>query len=706
VNRGVRAAFEKADELEGPARAGFLRELAAGEPALHAEVLALLEASEAAGGFLECLRPNERSGERVGPFTVLGELGRGGFCLVQRARQHTPVQREVALKRLSSAAGGPAVVARFEAERQTLAGLSHPHIARFFEAGIDSLGQPWLAMELVEGLPVTTYVKTHGLARDEVIRLFLTICQAITHAHRKGIIHRDLKPSNLLVDAAGHAWVIDFGIAKVLEPLVPETAELTLAGQMIGTPLYMAPERFEGVSDTRADVYALGILLGELLTGRLLRQAETFWKLGPQAWARHLRETPVTAPRLGGDLDAILLKSIQSEPALRYGSVQEFADDLMAYLENAPVRARPPSLFYYSGKFVRRHRLLFGAATLALAGLITGLVFALQSAADARIGRAQAEASRDRATGVTEALSLLISSSNPEVSAGKPLPTMAEALDRFSVDLPRIVKHRPLVEQDVRLVLGEAWLGQGLLEKSEAEFRTVMELEKITGSRKGEALQSLAIVAVRGNKPAEAARILALPEAGSATGAVNTMLNLCMASYVSRHNGDLRAARKQIEAAFQISKRENLEVLQPDCAVKPWRSLVWLEQDENHLPEAEAAAKKMVSLAELGGPATGAFLAEARGILAGVVLAQRQDPEALKMLEESWRAFAHQYGEGHSFTLGFRLLLATHLRSAGQLEPALAHARFCLDAAEALPQSDPERVSHLLQARGLLGLRD
>ncbi len=706
MSRSLRTAFDEAAELKDSDRTVFLLRLANETPELHAEVVGLLSASEAAAGFLRCVDEHLDRGERVGPFIVMGELGRGGFSVVQRARQETPVQRVVALKRLSSSASAPAVVARFEAERQTLASLSHPHIARFFDAGADALGQPWFAMELVEGVPVTRYVREKNLSKDAMIRLFLTICQAITHAHRNGIIHRDLKPSNLLVDATGHAWVIDFGIAKILEPLLPATAEITVAGQMIGTPVYMAPERFEGISDTRGDVYSLGILLGELLTGRLLRQTQTFWKMGPQVWARHLRETPPPVPGLNAELDAVLLKAIEADPALRYGSVQEFADDLLAWLNNQPVRARPHSLWYHAGKYIRRHRLAFGAGTVALLGLVIGLIFALQATAVARQGLIAAETERARAEGVIGALNVLVATANPEVSEGKPALTMVESLQRFSDSLPRIVHDHPPVEQDVRFALGEAWMGQGQWAQAKAELIKAVALEKTTGRHLGEAWQCLAIIAVRQDDYPEAARILALPEVTMVSGNLIDPLtltsNLNLSAFVSYRNRQFAVARQQITAARNIIAREHYESTHPELAAKTWRVLAWVEQAERNFPAAEAAAEANVRLTAKADISGGAPLAEARGILAEIILKQRQDPAALQMLADTWQAFVVQYGHDHPYTLNFRLVLATHLLATGRRDEARDHAQAALASLQAHPKVDEEHMALLHHAKDLL----
>ncbi len=274
--------------------------------------------------------------ERIGSYEIVAPLGEGGMGLVYLAVQLEPVRREVALKLIKRGMDTDALLARFELERQTLAGLDHPGIARVFDAGATDGGRPYFVMELVEGVAVTEYAQREGIDRDGRIRLLLQACAAVEHAHRRGVIHRDLKPSNLLVDEEGALKVIDFGLAKLTRQGVG--AAQTLAGEVFGTPGYMAPEQAAGEEvDTRSDVFALGCVLRELV--------------GEQ-----------------GELRWVIAKAVEEDASRRYGSVTELAEDLRRFLDLRPLSAGPPSTSYRLGKFVRRHRAACAAGIALLFG--------------------------------------------------------------------------------------------------------------------------------------------------------------------------------------------------------------------------------------------------------------------------------------------------------------------------------------------------
>ncbi len=288
-----------------------------------------------AGGLLD---DAPGGGERLGAYELVAPIGEGGMGVVYLAEQHEPVQREVALKLVKRGMDTDALLARFEMERQTLAALDHPGIARVFDAGATPEGRPYFVMELVEGEPVTAYCASKNLEPNDILSLFLEACSAVEHAHRRGVIHRDLKPSNLLVTADGAVKVIDFGLAKLARP--GASSARTLAGEVFGTPGYMPPEQERGGEvDTRADVFALGKVLAELLGD----------------------------PR--GELRWAVAKATDEDPARRYGSVTALADDLRRFLDDRPLAAGPPTAGYRLGKFVRRHRTACAAgAALALGG--------------------------------------------------------------------------------------------------------------------------------------------------------------------------------------------------------------------------------------------------------------------------------------------------------------------------------------------------
>jgi tetratricopeptide (TPR) repeat protein len=386
----------------------YLAEACAGDDDLRRAARELLGAHVAAGSFLESPAPEldatrdlpqvtERPGAVIGPYKLLEQLGEGGFGVVFLAEQTQPVRRKVALKVLKAGMDTRQVVARFEAERQALAIMDHPNIAKVFDGGATPSGRPYLVMELVKGLPITEFCDQNHLTPRQRLELFLSVCQAVQHAHQKGIIHRDLKPGNVLVsrhDTTPVAKVIDFGVAKALGQELTDKTLFTGAAQMVGTPLYMSPEQ-AGMSDldvdTRSDVYSLGVLLYELLTGTTPFTRERFKDAGYDEIRRIIREEdpPKPSTRLSdstrtlpsisaqrqseparlskfvrGELDWIVMKALEKDRERRYESANEFAADVQRYLAGEAVQAAPPSVGYRFRKFARRNKRALVTASL------------------------------------------------------------------------------------------------------------------------------------------------------------------------------------------------------------------------------------------------------------------------------------------------------------------------------------------------------
>jgi eukaryotic-like serine/threonine-protein kinase len=406
------AALAKALPAE---RHAFLARACAGDAKCLARIEALLHAHEQPDSFLEPppvpLIPTvsepvaERAGTVIGSYKLLEQIGEGGFGVVFMAEQQEPLRRRVALKVLKPGMETRQVVARFEAERQALALMDHPHIAHVFDGGHTASGRPYFVMELVKGVPITQYCDEHNLAIRERLELFVTVCQAVQHAHQKGIIHRDLKPSNILVsvhDTVPVAKVIDFGIAKATGQQL--TTLFTNFAQLIGTPMYMSPEQAQlnGVDiDTRTDIYALGVLLYELLTGTTPFDAERLRTAGYDELRRIIREeeparpstrmsTLVPATRavlaqrqydggqlsqlLRGELDWIVMKALDKHRDRRYETASAFAADVQRYLHDEPVLARLPSVGYRLRKMVRRNRGAVMAVVVVMLVLIGGII--------------------------------------------------------------------------------------------------------------------------------------------------------------------------------------------------------------------------------------------------------------------------------------------------------------------------------------------
>jgi serine/threonine protein kinase/tetratricopeptide (TPR) repeat protein len=359
-------------------------------------------------------QPDDAAGEVEAPgavvagkYKLLEPLGEGGFGVVYLAEQTAPLRRKVAVKILKAGMDGRQVVARFEAERQALAIMDHPNIARVFDGGVTSTGRPFFVMELVKGVPITEFCDQHRLTPRQRLELFVDVCKAVQHAHQKGIIHRDLKPSNVLVsrhDTTPVVKVIDFGVAKALGQELTDKTLFTSVAQMIGTPLYMSPEQ-AGMSDldvdTRSDIYSLGVLLYELLTGTTPFSKERFKKAAYDEIRRIIREEDPPKPstrvsestetlpsvaanrgveprRLGGlmrgELDWIVMKSLEKDRNRRYETANGFAADVLRYLSGEAVLAVPPSTAYRLRKFLRRHKGMTVAASLVLFSLATGAV--------------------------------------------------------------------------------------------------------------------------------------------------------------------------------------------------------------------------------------------------------------------------------------------------------------------------------------------
>jgi tetratricopeptide (TPR) repeat protein/serine/threonine protein kinase len=426
VKADPKAIFLEA--LECPGREELLRFLdgaCGGDPALRARVEELLRAHRDAGSFLEepAAGPvvtvdeqpvREGPGTVIGSYQLLEQIGEGGFGVVFMAEQQQPVRRKVALKVLKPGMDTRQVVARFEAERQALALMDHPHIARVFDGGTTLSGRPYFVMELVKGVPITEFCDHNRLTPRQRLELFVPVCQAVQHAHQKGIIHRDLKPSNILVvlhDTRPVPKVIDFGIAKALGQHLTDKTLFTGFAQMVGTPLYMSPEQAgqSGLDiDTRSDVYSLGVLLYELLTGTTPFPKERFQQAAYDEIRRIIREEepPRPSTRLSeardtlpsistrrqtepakltklvrGELDWVVMKALEKDRNRRYESANAFAADVQRYLNDEPVLACPPSAGYRLRKFVRRNKL-----AVAVAGLVVFFLVVLGGGAGWTVG--------------------------------------------------------------------------------------------------------------------------------------------------------------------------------------------------------------------------------------------------------------------------------------------------------------------------------
>ena len=496
------AAVEAALEEE-PARRSALLQERCSDANVRATVERLLAAHEQAGSFLlapavgestadESFTPPKR---KIDAYYLLELIGVGGMGEVWLAEQREPVRRRVALKLIKAGMDTREVVARFESERQALALMDHPAIAKVFDSGSTPEGLPYFAMEYVPGIPITTYCDKHKLTMRERMELFIQVCEGVQHAHQKAIIHRDLKPSNILVcevDGKPMPRIIDFGLAKATSQRLTDGSVYTRVGAVLGTLEYMSPEQADSGGediDTRTDVYSLGVVLYQLLAGALPLDLK---KLAYEEVLRRLREQDVPRPssriltqggdsaitaqnrgtdppsltrQLRGDPDAVVLKALEKDRKRRYGSPSELAADLGRYLRNEPVAAHPPSAWYRARKYIRRHRLgvaMAAAAVLLLAGFAVREIVQLQRITQERD---HATRERDRADRITEFMINMFKVSDPSKARGNTV-TARDVLDKASSDINVSLRDEPEVQAQLEQVMARTYANLGLYSRA------------------------------------------------------------------------------------------------------------------------------------------------------------------------------------------------------------------------------------------------
>jgi len=467
------ALLRELPDLGVAQRQARIDELRARDPALAAELVAALAAQATVlhpeAPALDVAALNL---DRVGEFRVLSLIGQGGMGAVFLAEQDNP-RRRVALKLMRQGGADQEAARRFRREGAALALLDHPGIARVYAAGVEPHplgGLPYLAMEYVDGVSLIEHSAAHGLDAPARLRLMVGICHAVQHAHQRGVVHRDLKPANIMVDAAGQSRILDFGIARLLDD--PEHGtRLTEIGQIVGTLPYMSPEQLNGDSasiDTRADVYALGVILYELLSGKRPREFEPGTSL-MQAVARAMRQplVPLAAVNsdCAGDLDTLAMKALAEDPGQRYASASELAADIERFLNHQPILARPPSAWYVLQKFSRRHRALVTASVLGLAALILSTVIAFNAAWRERDAREAAERSAAIATSVQGFMNEMFQAAMPEAALGREI-TVREVVDQASLRLQNAPPDDPVVAAESGVALSAVNLALGRIDQA------------------------------------------------------------------------------------------------------------------------------------------------------------------------------------------------------------------------------------------------
>jgi serine/threonine protein kinase/tetratricopeptide (TPR) repeat protein len=686
--------FEEAiDRPTMEERLAYAKSACGGDAELLQQVQSLLQAYDKMDGFLPerpvasaspvLVEIADKPGSVIGHYKLLQIIGEGGCGTVYMAEQQEPVRRQVALKIIKLGMDTKAVIARFEVERQALAMMDHPNIARVFDAGATTTGRPYFVMELVRGVPITAYCDEHSLPMEERLNLFMQVCHAIQHAHQKGIIHRDIKPSNIIVtlhDGVPVPKVIDFGIAKATLGQLTNRTLFTAIEQFIGTPAYMSPEQAElsGLDiDTRSDIYSLGVLLYELLTGKSPFDSRTLIQAGLDEIRRQIREVepPKPSTRLStlgnddrvataklrgtdpvklsllirGDLDWIVMKALEKNRTRRYETAGAMAADIRRHLQNEPVTAHPPGRGYRLQKLVSRNRLLFAAGSAVMVALVLGLAlstwaFVKEKAARQRAVAAEAEQSRARAQAelarnaeakqraLAEANAIkarseaaksgeafkfmggMLAGVGPSVAAGRDTALLREILDNTIRRLDSTMKDQPEVGIKIRSKLAAVYLDLGELAKGEAlASETLASSEQIYGHKGEDVALALQTLAT--------ARLMRLQGAES------------------------EALARDALALFQQLPGQPSERIGPVLVL-----LGMALSQQGKMPEAETALREALTMARDYPNAEDLPVDSVLTKLASVLQKKGRFGEAEPMLREALDLQEKRFGRGHPIT--------------------------------------------------------
>jgi serine/threonine protein kinase/tetratricopeptide (TPR) repeat protein len=730
----IEAIFHAAKDLApGEERERYLSQACADDLELRREAEAFLKSAAAADSVFEvgwegCRVSREISavltekfGDTIGHYKLLEKIGEGGMGVVYMAEQEEPVRRKVALKIIKQGMDTHQVVARFEAERQALAMMDHPNIARVLDGGATETGRPYFVMELVQGVPITAYCAANQLAAGERLKLFIDVCQAIQSAHQKGIIHRDIKPSNVLVtlhNGAPHPMVIDFGVAKAIDQNLTGQTLFTNFAIMIGTPAYMSPEQAAMSKldvDTRSDIYSLGVLLYELLTGsvpfpeerlrsvaygemqRIIAEEEperpsTRRKKAATGWAAKpsSRQSP-----LATDLDWIVMKCLEKDRSRRYETANALAADIGRYLAGEPVVAHPPGRGYRLRRLYQRNKLRFAAAAVVLVAVIGGLVVSIRQAVRATRAEHEALAVKDFLIEQLLAANLYMETASD--------PNRRRLLERVAEAAGTRFANQPLIEAEVRMAVGEAFYGLDDGANAALEqFRKALAIRRrLLGATHSDTLWTIACTAQAHQelgRTSEAETVLSdalawVEEKGDPQSVGEAEVLMTQASFLI-NAGRPAEAIPYLDRAMKVAERL--------ANHKSWRfqnKLQWRIKANlmaGRTSEADALSLAGIRQAEDHFGTNHPVSAKFYGHRASVLRRTGRSPqEIIELFEKAVPVFRRSLGIDHRETLQTEFDLARALEISGELEKAFAGYRGLYERIAAkLPSDWARRALH------------
>jgi len=743
------AVFTEALRLPPEERGRYLDEACKSGVEFRRRVEALLLAYEQAGDFLgrsAAERPPkaaqvhataEKPGDRIGHYKLLQQIGEGGYGVVFMAEQEAPVRRRVALKIIKPGMDTKSVIARFEAERQALALMDHPNIAKVFDAGATELGRPYFVMELVRGVKITEYCDQHSLTTDDRLKLFVQVCQAVQHAHQRGIIHRDIKPSNILVthslEGGATPMVIDFGVAKATtDQRLTDKTIFTSFEMLVGTPAYMSPEQAELSSvdvDTRTDIYSLGVLLYELLTGytpfetgellkagldeirRVIREEEP---LRPSTRltnmpganlttiAHHRRSEPPKLIRaISGDLDWIVMKAVEKNRTRRYETANGLALDVQRFLAHEAVSARPPSKLYKFQRTVQRNRLLFIGLGVIATLLIVSLIVVSASLAQERQSRREAKR-------VKQFLEQMLQGVGPNVALGRDTAILREILDQTASKVGKELTNQPAVEAELRSVIGTLYYKTGQYQQAGEMQRAALAIRrKRFGAESPEAaasLNELGLTLLVDGKLSEAAQVtrealdIRRRRFGNENPDVATSQNNL--AHVYTQTGKLTEAEALAREA--LATRQRL-FGNPSAEVSDsLGNLVVILGDKRQWSEAEALAREVLEMRiKLLGPEH-PWVASALNDLAWAAAANGKQQEAETLERKSLAMRQKLLSQEHPDVANSLYLVGDRMRQQGNLKEAYSVLSAALSIQRKVLGEDHPATLYTLRSLGLM----